>query len=67
MSSGLRTDMAVGDRLDLEVRTPDGVQRVQITVDKTTANHTKLRIVAGDEVRIRKERRGSPAIPATSA
>ncbi len=63
--SGLRTDMAVGDRLDLDVRTSEGVQRVEITVDQTAKTHTKLRIVAGDAVVIRKQRKGAPQeIPA---
>ena len=57
--------MAVGDRLDLDVRTSDGVQRVEITVDQTAKTHTKLRIVAGDAVVIRKQRKGAPQeIPA---
>jgi hypothetical protein len=65
--SGLRTDMAVGDRLDLDVRTSDGgVQRVEITVDQTARTHTKLRIVASDAVVIRKQRKGAPQeIPAS--
>ena len=53
---GLKTDLNAGERLFLDISTPDGVERVEITGTPVGRSVTRLRIIAGEAVRISKQR-----------
>ncbi len=62
---GVATTVGVEETLYLEVQTPNGVQRVEITARSKSPTVVRLRIVAGDTVKISKTEKkdSSPQVP----